>query len=414
MNPSFPVPPAAQPPAPQGESSRSKLQLILLFLLLGGVLGVLYWLLQAGAVCGDGKCDAEAGETWLTCASDCESRCGDGICDAAKESVATCPADCKTVCGDGRCDAPAETVAGCPKDCAVCGNGTCEPPAETAASCPKDCNTCGNGKCDAGETAASCPDDCQPQGKCRDKAFRQMLARIVKDCEGACGVDAKNPVVGLDLDQFKAIFAQAGDPGYGTYFAIFGCNVWNSDNTDCKGYDSMYADPDKCPADAAFECATRASDPCNPAGAQGRCQTYAKAIQSEFKDFAVKWKDARYFILLGTASRSGNTRESGKEVMSDGNQKLALKRAGALESLLARLRTEVAAAGGALDGKAYKVALDNTRQFFDTPEFGALIQKQLNSLPKTERGFKPTTANAVNRSVMALAIKCDLSDVGVK
>lgn len=118
--------------------------------------------------------------------------------------------------------------------------------------------------------------------------------------------------------------------------------------------------------------------------------------------------------MLGTASRSGNTRESGKEVMSDGNQKLALKRAGALESLLARLRTEVAAAGGALDGKAYKVALDNARQFFDTPEFGALIQKQLNSLPKTERGFKPTTANAVNRSVMALAIKCDLSDVGVK
>lgn len=414
MQPPTPPAPYGAPQPAQPDSSRSKIQLLLLILLLSGVLGILYWLLRAGAVCGDATCDADAGETYLTCPSDCESTCGDGLCDPAKETVVSCPADCKATCGDGRCDAPSETAVTCAKDCAVCGNGKCEPPTETAASCPKDCATCGNGKCDAAETAATCPVDCQPEGKCRDKAFRQMLARIVKDCEGACGVEAKNPVVGLDLAQFKEIFATKGDPGYGTYFALFGCNVWNSDSTDCKGYDSFYADPAKCPVDSGFECATRASDPCNPAGGQARCQRYSKAIGDEFKQFTARWKDAKYFILLGTASRSGNTREAGKEAMSEGNQKLALKRSGALESALAKLRTEVAAAGSALDGKAFKVALDNTRQFFDTPEFGAMIQKQLDSMPAVDRGFKPTTTNAVNRSVLTLAIKCDLSDVGVK
>jgi hypothetical protein len=34
-------------------------------------------------------------------------------------------------------------------------------------------------------------------------------------------------------------------------------------------------------------------------------------------------------------------------------------------------------------------------------------------LGKADRGFKPTTANAVNRSVFVMAIKCDLSDVGL-
>jgi len=409
-----PNPPLSSPPAPIDDRRRSKIQLILLVLLLVGVLYALYLLLRAGSVCGDGACDRAGGETMLTCASDCESLCGDGHCDPAKETVASCPADCKVSCGDGRCDPPAETTATCAKDCAVCGNGRCEAPAETVATCPKDCATCGNGRCDPGETAASCPADCQPAGKCRDRAFREMLARIVKDCEGACGLDAKNPVVGLDLDQFKTIFASRGDPGYGTFFALFGCNVWNADSTDCKGFDSFYADPARCPADAAFECATRPVDPCRPAGAQVRCQQYAKVIQDEFKQFTTQWRKARYFILLGTASRSGNVREGGREVMSDGNQKLALKRAGALESLLARFRADAAAAGGTIDGKAYKVALDNTRQFFDTPEFGAMIQKQLDTMPRADRGFRPTTANAVNRSVFALAIECDLSDVGVR
>ncbi len=409
-------PPSAQPyaPAPQGEDRRkSRIQLILLLLLLLGVLGALFMLLRPGAVCGDSTCDEAGGESFLVCAADCPSRCGDGYCDPAKETVLTCPADCKPTCGDGRCDAPSESAITCPKDCASCGNGKCEPPAETAASCPKDCSTCGNGKCDPGETGASCPDDCQPVGKCRDKAFRQMLARIVKDCEGACGFEAKNPVVGLDLDQFKSIFASKGDPGYGTYFALFGCNVWNADSTDCKGFDSMYADPAKCPVDAAFECATRPTDACNPAGAQGRCQQYSRVIESEFRDFAGKWRDAKYYILLGTASRSGNLKESGRETMSDGNQKLALKRAGALESLLSRLRSEFATKGTPLDGKAFKVALDNTRQFFDAPEFLSMIQAQLDSLGRSDRGFKPTSANAVNRSVFVMAIKCDLSDVGL-
>lgn len=405
-------PPA--PPTSGDGSNKSRIQLALLVLLLGGVLVALFMLLRPGAVCGDGVCDRDGGESFLSCAGDCPSSCGDAYCDPAKETVISCPVDCKAVCGDGRCDAPVETPASCPKDCAVCGNGKCEPPAETVATCPKDCATCGNGKCDAGETAKTCPDDCQPAGKCRDKAFRQMLVRIVKDCEGACGFEAKNPVVGLDLEQFRTIFAAKADPGYGTYFALFGCNVFNADNSDCKGYDSFYAEPSKCPADGAFECATRAADACNPAGAQGRCQKYSKVIEDEFRAFTDKWKTAKYFILLGTASRSGNKSEGGKELMSEGNQKLALKRAASLESLLAKLRTEVAAKGGALDGKAYKVALDNTKQFFDTPDFQAMIQKQLDDLGKTDRGFKPTSANAVNRSVFVLAIECDLSAEGVE
>lgn len=411
----YPAPPT-QPygqPGSAEDKRKSRIQLLLLLLLLLGVLGALFMLLRPGSVCGDGVCDPTGGETTLICPADCASACGDGVCDAAKETVLTCPADCKPVCGDGRCDRPAETAITCPKDCVVCGNGKCEPPTETAVTCPKDCNTCGNGKCDAGETGVSCPDDCQPLGKCRDKAFRQMLARIVKDCEGACGFEAKNPVVGLDLEQFKAIFASKGDPGYGTYFALFGCNVWNADSTDCKGFDSMYADPARCPVDSAFECATRATDACNPSGAQNRCRQYSQVIESEFRDFTGKWRDAKYFILLGTASRSGNTSEAGRDVMSEGNQKLALKRAGALESLLSRLRIDFSRKGMALDGKAFKVALDNTRQFFDAPEFLGMVQAQLDNLGKADRGFKPTTANAVNRSVFVMAIKCDLSDVGL-
>lgn len=43
-----------------------------------------------------------------------------------------------------------------------------------------------------------------------------------------------------------------------------------------------------------------------------------------------------------------------------------------------------------------------------------MIQKQLDDLGKTDRGFKPTSANAVNRSVFVLAIECDLSAEGVE
>ncbi|RME20293.1 MAG: hypothetical protein D6806_16665, partial [Deltaproteobacteria bacterium] len=64
--------------------------------------------------------------------------CGDGTCDAAAgEDTVTCPADCGTTCGDGVC------------------NGT-----ESPLDCPQDCGTCGNGSCDAGEDQASCCTDC--------------------------------------------------------------------------------------------------------------------------------------------------------------------------------------------------------------------------------------------------------------
>jgi hypothetical protein len=389
-----------QPPEqPQGQASgqRKGAQLLALLLLLGAVVTVLWLLLRPGSTCGDGTCGSE--ETFATCASDCPAKCGNGSCEAPAENAANCPADCKgkPTCGDGKCESPAETLASCPADCAPKG--------------------CGNGTCDAGETAATCPIDCQPVGRCRDPAFRKMLARIVKDCEGACGFEAKNPVVGLDEAQFEALFADAGkkDPGYGTHFALFGCNVYNDDKSDCQGFDSFYAEASACPEDSAYECATRASNKCNAAGAQDNCKKYAGALDTGFRQFIDQWQAARYFVLLGTASRSGNTRDAaGAESMSDGNRTLALRRAGNAQTLLSKLRADYAGKGKHLDGKAFRVVLDNTKQFFDKPSFVQMVEAQLATQGKLERGFVPTGKGALNRSVMLLAIQCDLSAEGVE
>lgn len=155
-------------------------------------------------VCGDGKCEGGAGETCLSCATDCgvcAASCGDGSCDASEgENKCTCPLDCgvcsgqasgtcrkysceqgqcqavpqENCCGNRQCDA-SETPDSCPWDCvASCGNGLCERLArEDCQTCPLDCGecvrVCGDGSCDPelNETKCTCPLDCgQCSGGC--------------------------------------------------------------------------------------------------------------------------------------------------------------------------------------------------------------------------------------------------------
>ena len=154
---------------------------------------------------------------------------------------------------------------------------------------------------------------------------------------------------------------------------------------------------------------------CNAAGAEENCKKYAGALDTGFRQFIEQWQAARYFVLLGTASRSGNTRDAaGAESMSDGNRTLALRRAGNAQTLLSKLRADYAGKGKHLDGKAFRVVLNNTKQFFDKPSFVQMVDAQLATQGKLERGFVPTGKGALNRSVMLLAIQCDLSAEGVE
>lgn len=72
----------------------------------------------AAPSCGDGTCDL--GESCASCESDCNvcpDVCGDGQC-TANESCGSCEADCGICCGNGTCDATAgEDWAVCWRDC---------------------------------------------------------------------------------------------------------------------------------------------------------------------------------------------------------------------------------------------------------------------------------------------------------
>ncbi|HIP50263.1 MAG TPA: hypothetical protein EYG99_02315, partial [Candidatus Pacebacteria bacterium] len=67
------------------------------------------------SVCGNGICEND--ETILSCSVDCNP-CGDGECDAEiGETPVTCSFDCfGAVCGDGTCD-DGESIETCPNDC---------------------------------------------------------------------------------------------------------------------------------------------------------------------------------------------------------------------------------------------------------------------------------------------------------
>eukprot|EP00026_Physarum_polycephalum_P002376 Phypoly_transcript_02382.p1 GENE.Phypoly_transcript_02382~~Phypoly_transcript_02382.p1 ORF type:complete len:938 (+),score=119.17 Phypoly_transcript_02382:92-2815(+) len=84
----------------------------------------------------------------------CLSHCGDQHCDANYgETCVTCPTDCGTtascgICGDGTCDPSLrEDCHGCFKDCGPC---------DTTPTCQKNCN--GHGTCTVGDLC-----------KCKDK-----------------------------------------------------------------------------------------------------------------------------------------------------------------------------------------------------------------------------------------------------
>jgi hypothetical protein len=101
--------------------------------------------------CGDGTCDAAAGENCETCAADCActapdtcqagvctppNACGDGTCDAAGgEDCTSCPADCGSCGQPGACRIgtgdlhcfPCNTAEPVPDRCASAGVTTCDP-----------------------------------------------------------------------------------------------------------------------------------------------------------------------------------------------------------------------------------------------------------------------------------------------
>ncbi len=118
----------------------------------------------ASSFCGDGSCGS--GEDSINCAQDCPppstSLCGDFRCDLdAGESNPTCPADCVPTCGDGVCDYSKETVVLCPADCPLtalnCGDAKCEP--GEAVACP-ECWGRFDHRCEFGEGSYFRSPDC--------------------------------------------------------------------------------------------------------------------------------------------------------------------------------------------------------------------------------------------------------------
>lgn len=195
---------------------------------------------EAGATCGDGKCELSEGP--MDCPKDCGEPtpgykclldgcasgfcvnsptcnnvlvclglCTDGACSQACLDKASpqskeflfeslqCAVDAgcmpasalPPVCGDGTCDAN-EGSAICPDDCPkvpVCGDGDCDPGEETASSethCPKDCEkplppSCVETACPTEWTACTGDAPCAAAGAC--------LAACGEDaaCATACG-----------------------------------------------------------------------------------------------------------------------------------------------------------------------------------------------------------------------------------
>ena len=381
--------------------------------------------------CGDGVCGP--GETPTACPADCPAPpppCGDGVCGPG-ETPASCPADCDsrptpTPCGDGVCG-PDESPESCPRDChpppTPCGDGTCGD-GETHDTCAADCpapDTCGDGHCDDPAELATgrtpCPADCQPAGRCRNPDFRDQLAAVIADCKSESdrckGLGTANPMVALSQERFKLFFGQPSDSGVGNHFMLFGCNVFSTRTGDCLGYDSYYTDPAKCPtSNDSFECAKgeprpcdggRRAPSCDPSGAVERCRMYSRAIESDFERFMEDRADSRYFAVLGTASLTGNGPAGS---MSACNQGLAFQRASRAKELLLKLMNK---AKKRLTVDVSPVILDNHRFVFDDSEMQELIRAQLARTAGTDRGFVATTSNALNRSALILAIRCDLS-----
>lgn len=148
---------------------------------------------------------------------DCGNSCGNGICEIlAGESALTCPSDCSGgVCGDGVCE-PGEENS-CPGDCHVCGNGLCES-GEDAVNCGIDCPpTCGNGICEANEEI-ECPFDCGAIEASCNNGFDDDGDGLVDCSDPDCSADpacAPGAEVCDGLDNNGDGFIDEGNPGGG-------------------------------------------------------------------------------------------------------------------------------------------------------------------------------------------------------
>jgi len=156
----------------------------------------LYCACCGGGACGDGTCDAAAGERPASCASDCApaqvgAACvGDGDCASGKCSFA---GRC-IQCGDGRCDEGeyCGVSPGCRADCGLCGDGRvcrgdadcqsgfCDPLTSVCTPCRANGQSCAR-------DAACCSDICNNTlhcASCRDNGQGCLSDDVC--CSGIC------------------------------------------------------------------------------------------------------------------------------------------------------------------------------------------------------------------------------------
>ena len=230
----------------------------------------------------------------------------------------------------------------------------------------------------------------QPEGRCQKPKFRKLVAILVNTCAVACKDDT-SPLVPLTEEQFEALFAQDDDAGVATHFAIFGCTRYTAGRKGCVGYNSYYADPVKVDEDLAANTLN------------GKQADNARESSTVIKRAFVKWllrnSQVRYLVLLGNASTAGN--KNGQ--MSSDNKRLALNRANRVRALAEGTRTDAMARM-----ESFPVVLNNAVRNFNRPRFRDMVTSRLPTSDVGERGFTPTGTLAINRSVMALAISCNL------
>lgn len=230
--------------------------------------------------------------------------------------------------------------------------------------------------------APSAPD------RCDEPAFRATASAIVKDCERACKADA-SPLVGLSSSAIEALFGRPDDAGVATHFAFFGCSTWTSSGARqvCRGFDSAVADPAQCPS---------------PAPPGSTCRADATALNDELTRFLDAHAEAHTILLFGTASRTGNAVSRSGERMSPENARLAEERARAVAEQVHAWRRK----HQRRDLRVLSVALDNTRtDTWQSEAFRDIVVAQAKK-SGSGRSFDPAAADAANRAVMVIALKC--------
>lgn len=134
--------------------------------------------------CGDGACNAAAGETTATCADDCGTSCGDGACNG-DESAMDCVADCGT-CGNAVCDA-GEDQGTCCSDCGcaaplVCALDACVPDAGAGDTCADAADLRPSGTYVVPGNTADAGDDfaggCAVETNAPDRVYRITLHEV--------------------------------------------------------------------------------------------------------------------------------------------------------------------------------------------------------------------------------------------